>query len=113
MIALGTDGGRATVMTGIEIGKAQDTISIVFNPHLFMMVSWRRGNTTARRRSTRITAKCTTEAAHEILVKIKYGRSRFSVAQSWRNVLLLKISKRRGSQIMVTIKSAIAKLNRR
>ena len=66
----------------------------------------------ARRRSTLIEVRCKTEAAHENINKILYGRSRLG-AQSLKNVLLLRTAMSRGSQIMVTIKSAIAKLNRR
>ena len=66
----------------------------------------------ARRRSTLIEVRCKTEAAHENMDKILHGRSRLG-AQSLKNVLLPRTGMSRGSQIMVTIKSAIPKLNRR
>ncbi|RMX59049.1 hypothetical protein pdam_00010002 [Pocillopora damicornis] len=76
------------------------------------MALWCRGNTTAMKRSMLIAAICSTEAEHESIDKITYGSSKSS-AQSLKNVLLVKIATTRGSHAMVTIKSAMAKLNRR
>lgn len=97
---------------GTEIGYAQHVINIAFNPQVSDMALWCRGNTTAMKRSMLIAAICSTEAEHESIDKITYGSSK-SGAQSLKNVLLVKIATTRGSHAMVTVKSAMAKLNRR
>lgn len=94
------------------VGTIQLTESIVFNPKLSMMPLWRRGYTTARRRSTLIAAKCTTETVDERL-EMKTKTSSKLVAQSFRNIYFPRRATNTRSQTIVMIKSAIAKLNRR
>ena len=95
-----------------ENGNIQETPSIGFNPKFPIMLLWRRGHTTASRRSTLITDMCTTEADAEKLIISQYANSTLSAQRFW-NVLLARLATTKGSHTMVTSKSAIAKLNRR
>ena len=70
------------------------------------------GNTTATNRSRLIATICNTEVAQERYVKMKYARDRLAL-QSYKNVIWMINSIKSGSHIKVTIRSAIAKLNRR
>ena len=97
---------------GTKIGYAQHVINMTFSPKVSTKALWCRGNTTAMKRSMLIAAICATEVEHESIDKITYGSSK-SGAQSLKNVLLMKIATTRGSHAMVTIKSAMAKLNKR
>ncbi|KAL9970936.1 hypothetical protein ACROYT_G023399 [Oculina patagonica] len=92
--------------------NCQLTESIIFNLKLSIMHLWLRGYTTARRRSMLIAAKCTTDTVDEIL-EMKTKTSSKLVAQSFRNIRFPRRVTNTGSHTMVTIKSAIAKLNRR
>ena len=105
-------GGKIDLKTVKGIGNDQDIISINLSPHPSMKFLWRSGNRTATKRSKLIATMWKTELLHEIWDKMEYVRSNLFV-HSWKNVLWIITSKSSGSHTKVTIRSAIAKLNKR
>ena len=113
-------GNQQTVKAPVAIASVQATrntirkvsFSETVPTHFFMKILWRSGNTTATERSTLIATKCKNEEVHEKLTKMPNASAFRLVVRLWKNVLWLMYSRRSGSHIKVTIRSAIAKLSR-
>ena len=105
--------GMVLDKTESRIGRDHDAMSITLSPPFSIKILWRSGNATATKRSILIETKWKNEVWHERLTKTWYTSSSALVLHLWKKFKWLMNSRTIGSHIKVTIRSAIAKLNRR